>query len=79
MTSAVLASAGKNASIASSESVTSRGVPKTVVVEMNDRTVSSATRRSRGTTRAADRASDTIPSATSSYGCAGSTTPAATR
>ena len=36
--SAVSASAGKKASIASSESVTSTGVPNTVIVLMNDQT-----------------------------------------
>jgi len=52
----VASSAGYNASIASSDRVTSRGVPKTVVVEMNARTVS-PTRSWRGTTSAAERVS----------------------
>src|SRR6185295_17239348 len=43
--SAVVGSAGKKASSASSESVISRGVPNTVVVLKNDNTPPSLTRR----------------------------------
>src|SRR5215211_6865666 len=44
--SAVAASAGKNASIASSERVTSTGVPKTIVVPINESVPCSVWRRS---------------------------------
>lgn len=50
-TSAVCASAGKNDSMAISESVTSIGVPNTVMVEMNESTPAGESSRN-GTTMA---------------------------
>src|SRR6188472_2702491 len=50
--SAVAASAGKNDSIASSERVTSTGVPKIVVVENSESVPASVTKRSGTTTPA---------------------------